>query len=229
MSAGPRVFTIPAGAPFLATFAKAALDGAVLPGLARGRGPLGLASATIYVPTRRAAAGLRDALVDALGGAALLPRIAALGALDGVETGLLLDGREELAAAAGLAPAIGELPRRLALARLVQAFAERLARTLGGPAESPVGTGGAQAMRLAAELAGLVDEMTIEGVDWSRLEDLRPDGLDEFWRITAAFAAIAAKAWPDALAEAGMSDAAARRNALIDAETARLAAGADPV
>ena len=50
----PRVFTIAPGAPFLATFAQALLDGEVIEGLSGASGPLALAKAKIYVPTRRA-------------------------------------------------------------------------------------------------------------------------------------------------------------------------------
>src|ERR1700733_14724156 len=47
----PRVFTIPASAPFLPTLIEALTDGKLdLPPL---RDPLALASATLYLPTRR--------------------------------------------------------------------------------------------------------------------------------------------------------------------------------
>ncbi len=54
----PRVFTIAPGAPFLATFAESFLDGKIIPGLGRDSGPLALAKAKIYVPTRRAGRAL---------------------------------------------------------------------------------------------------------------------------------------------------------------------------
>ena len=85
--------------------------------------PLTLPLATIYLPTRRAARALREAfLAEAKGEALLLPRIRALGDPDeeaaiifGAEDGLDGDG------ATGAA-AIGALPRRLALMRLVLAL-----------------------------------------------------------------------------------------------------------
>ena len=77
----PRVFTIPASAPFLPTLIEAltaASSASRLPAI-RWRLP----SATIYLPTRRACRLLRDAFLDALeGDAAILPRIVAIGDID---------------------------------------------------------------------------------------------------------------------------------------------------
>jgi inactivated superfamily I helicase len=71
----PRVFTISATTPFLPTLAQALLDGVLIPGFAPRNDPLLLASATVYLPTRRATRAFGDALLNALGvNAALLPR-----------------------------------------------------------------------------------------------------------------------------------------------------------
>src|SRR5438309_741229 len=48
----PRVFTIPASAPFLPTLIEALLDGRLVPGFGTTGDPLALADATIYLPTR---------------------------------------------------------------------------------------------------------------------------------------------------------------------------------
>mgnify|MGYP003492565339 FL=1 len=56
----PNIFTIAPGAPFLPTLAKSLMDGTLVPGFKAGGDPLTLASATIYVPTRRAARALRS-------------------------------------------------------------------------------------------------------------------------------------------------------------------------
>ena len=79
-SSRPRLYTIPPSAPFLTGLARAVLDG-VLP-VAGGAKPdkLTLPQTTIYLPTRRAVRGLRDAFLSASGGEALLlPRIRTLG------------------------------------------------------------------------------------------------------------------------------------------------------
>src|SRR4051794_41815179 len=51
--ANPRVFTIPASAPFVPTLIRALIDGTLVPGFPAGHDPLALAGATLYLPTRR--------------------------------------------------------------------------------------------------------------------------------------------------------------------------------
>ena len=97
----PRVFTIPAGAPFLPTFSRALVDGELIEGFPGSGGPLALAGATIYVPTQRAAAALAEALLAASGGeSVLLPRIAPLGAFEPEEAAMFFDPAERRRAAA---------------------------------------------------------------------------------------------------------------------------------
>jgi len=50
----PRVFTIPASVPFLPTLLRALRDGRLVPGFPTTADPLELATATLYLPTRRA-------------------------------------------------------------------------------------------------------------------------------------------------------------------------------
>jgi ATP-dependent helicase/nuclease subunit B len=64
----PRVFTIPASAPFLPTLIEALLGGKL--GVAADRDPLALASATLYLPTRRACRLARDAFLGVMKGEA---------------------------------------------------------------------------------------------------------------------------------------------------------------
>ena len=45
--ASPRVFTIPASAPFIPTLIRALLDGKLVPGFPAARDPLALAEATL--------------------------------------------------------------------------------------------------------------------------------------------------------------------------------------
>ena len=70
-----NIFTIAPGAPFLKTFVAALLEGRVIEGYSASLGPLALAEATIYVPTRRAARALADGFFHAINRpAVLLPR-----------------------------------------------------------------------------------------------------------------------------------------------------------
>ena len=77
----PRVFTIPASAPFLPTLIEALIGGKL--GFAAARDPLALAAATLYLPTRRACRLARDMFLDVSGlEAAILPRIVPIGDVD---------------------------------------------------------------------------------------------------------------------------------------------------
>src|SRR6478609_9252974 len=77
----PAVFTIAPSAPFAESLAQGLI--------ARlGGDALALSSATIYLPTRRAARTFGDAFARVLGGAALLPQFRPLG--DSEEDELLL-------------------------------------------------------------------------------------------------------------------------------------------
>ena len=83
MATTPRVLTIPASAPFLRTLIAALMDGRLVPGFPAKDDPLALASATLYLPTRRACRLARDLFLEVTGGeAAILPRIVPIGDVD---------------------------------------------------------------------------------------------------------------------------------------------------
>ncbi len=78
----PRVFTIPASAPFLSTLIGALKGGTLVPGFPDAD-PLSIARATLFLPTRRACALAREEFLKRLdGSAAVLPRIVPLGDID---------------------------------------------------------------------------------------------------------------------------------------------------
>lgn len=228
-----RLYTLPPGAPFLPSLADALLSGRLIPGFP-GADPLALADATIYVPTRRSAAEFGRALVAASGGRSLvLPRIAPLGAFepDSARERLAFDPR-----AVNL-EAVGELTRRMALARLVGAWGEALkgairrvdsdGRLAQDPNEAPlVANTPAQAFALAGDLAALIDDMIIEGVAWSELDRLVAEPYDPYWRITLDFLKIAIHAWPAWLDEHALTDRAAQAADAVDREIASLESGA---
>ncbi len=248
---GPRarnanVWTVPPGAPFLPTLARALLDGTLVEGFsAAAAGPLGLATATIFVPTRRAARALAATVAEVAGGpAVLLPRILPLGQLELAETGLAFDepgGADPFAA--DLPPAVGEVARRMILTRMILAWAAAVrhaivavgpdgTRELDSREDLLVARSAADAWALAGDLATLGDELALEGVAWSAVAPLGTDTFDRYWRITLDFLDIAVTRWPLILADRGEVDRAARQIALADAEVARLAgrdASAGPV
>jgi ATP-dependent helicase/nuclease subunit B len=230
----PRVYTVPPGQPFLECLARAILAGDLpQPG---GRAPdrLDIPDYTLMLPTRRAVRALQEAFLEAAGGrATLLPRILAIS-----------EGQEELsliASGAGsgplgegigdIAPAMGEMQRRLTLMRLVMRWSEatrsavdEAAAFLSDRAASPGGDTPAQAAQLAAELARFMDMVENEAACLDGLETLVPDQMSEHWRQTLDFLRIVTEHWPQILTEQGLSSSASRRNALILAEARRLAA-----
>jgi ATP-dependent helicase/nuclease subunit B len=224
----PRVCTIPASAPFLRTLIAALVDGRLVPDFAPGRDPLALGSATLYLPTRRAARLAHEVFLDVLGtDAAILPRIAAIGDVDEDEIAFAEAATNDFdGAALDLPEALGGLERRLLLAELVLKWAAAIAPTEKGHAPL-VANNPAAALRLADDLARLMDDMTMRQVSFERLDGLVPDNLDDYWQLTLRFLKIAREEWPQILAEREAIEPAARRDLLIAAEAARLQAKND--
>src|SRR3954449_11520994 len=215
-----RVFSVPLSVPLLRTVIAALVDGRLVDGFEARNNPLNLATATLYLPTRRAGRLAREIFLDELKtDAAILPRIVALGDIDEDELAFA-EGSEQFSGATPLdiPPRLGEFERRLTLAQLVAAWAK-------GPVLSPLVVGGpASTLALASDLARLIDDMVTRGVDWSALDGLVPDMLDRYWQHSLEFLRIARIAWPGHLAEINRIEPAARRDLLIDAEAKRLTA-----
>lgn len=196
----PRVYTLPAGVPFLDRLAQ---------GIWRDvdSDKLMLARATVLLPNRRACRNLRDAFLRLTDGAPLLlPRLQPIGDVDDDE--LILTADE---GSFDLPPAITPLERQLLLASLIMKRPD----TGGDPAV---------AVKLAEALANLLDSTQIEDVALDRLDDLVPAELAHHWQITVEFLKIVREAWPNILAERGQMDPVARRVQLIRALAQRWAA-----
>ena len=213
-----RVFSVPLSAPLLRTVIAALVDGGLVAGFESRAHPENLAQATLYLPTRRAGRMAREIFLDELNtDAVLLPRIVALGDIDEDELAFAEDS-EQYGGAAPLEipPNLGELDRRLTLAKLVAAWAR-------SPVSAPLVVGGpASTLALAGDLARLMDDMVTRGVGWDALDGLVPDQLDRYWQHSLQFLQIARKAWPAHLAEIQKIEPAERRDLLIEAEAARL-------
>ena len=217
----PHVFTIPASAPFLPTLLHAFVNGSLV-GLPGREDPLGLAAATIYLPTRRACRLARDLFLKVLDqDAAILPRIVALGDIDEDELAFA-DAAIGDEAALELSPALGGLERRLLLARLVLQWAQS-AQLHGVDGVPLVAASPAEALALADQLARLIDDMTVRQVPWDQLEQLVPERFDVYWQLSLRFLTIARTAWPAILSDRGAIEATARRDLLIAAESRRVA------
>src|ERR687891_1044272 len=181
------VATIPPTLPFVDALAAGLLAEA-------GDDRPALAHTLVLLPTRRACRSLREAFVRQTDGRALLlPRIQPIGEVEADE--LLLAGAIDLA----LPPAISSLRRQLLLTRLLSAVTTRQEH----------------ALRLAGELALLLDELQTERVSLERLDTLVPDELAEHWQASRAGLGVIAGTWPALLAEEGALDPAERRHRLL--------------
>ena len=207
-----RVFTIPAGVPFVDALARGLL--------ARwGDDPLALARVTLLLPTRRACRSLREAFLEVGGGRALLlPSLKPLGDLDSDEG---LTGADD----AVLPPAMSGLRRQLLLARLI------MQKERGDLETGTAGETEDQAARLAAELARLLDQVETEGLSFDGLAALAPEAYADHWQEILRFLSIVTQHWPAIQAEAGALGPAERRRLLLERQAAawRQAPPADPV
>lgn len=198
----PPLYTIAPGIAFVDALAAGML-------MRAGTEPEALACATVLLPTRRACRALAEAFLRRSGGRPLLlPRLAPLGDIDEDEIALAGDEGDGIGEGAlDLSPAIGGLRRILLLARLV----------LREPTRHP---NPEQAVRLAGELARLIDHVRTERLDFAKLRELAPERFAEHWQKTLAFLRIVVETWPKVLAEENALDPSERRNRLLAAQAA---------
>jgi ATP-dependent helicase/nuclease subunit B len=226
MSAGrsrPRVFNIPAGAPFLSTLADAILSGRLVELPADD--PLALADLTILLPTRRAVRAMREVFVTKVGGkAAILPIIRTIGDVD-EEDHLLAVSAEASADLIVLPEAISRLSRHLYLTQLTLAWGKTVRREklkIGASEPLLIPASAADAARLARDLAGLMDDLATAGISFDKLRALAGDDATGYFRITLDSLQIVSEHWPQILAAQNRVDPASRRDHLIRAEASRL-------
>jgi ATP-dependent helicase/nuclease subunit B len=190
MSDRPAVYTIPAHRAFADSLAAGLIQ-------RFGKEPLALAEGRILLPNNRAVRAVTDAFVRASGGGLLLPRLIPIGDPELDERiGGALDPIDE-----PLPPAIDPLVRLLALADILRTS----------------GTGAAEALRLARDLARTLDALHIEEVDPQRLTDVAMDSpeLAVHWQVSLDRLRAIVDLWPRRLAELGRIDLADRRNRLL--------------
>ncbi len=194
---GPKVLSIAPNVSFVDALARGVMS-------RFGERPETLSQVTLLLPTRRACRTLRDAFLRLSDGQAmLLPRMQPLGDLD--EDELSLTGWKEIGGLNAVKPAISPLRRQLLLTRLILSF------------EGDKTTAD-QAAQLAAELAGLLDQVHTEGLAFHELKSLVPEDYAAHWNITLEFLKILTENWPVILESEGALDPADRRNRLLDAQ-----------
>jgi ATP-dependent helicase/nuclease subunit B len=218
--------SIPPGAAFLQVLADSLVTDAFGFGLPDpAADPLALAGVTVYLPTRRAARVLRSEIADRLAtGSAILPVIRALGETDD-DTGYF---EEATPVALELDPPVGTVDAVLSLAELVIAWKAKLPEVIaahldGAPMMAPASP--ADAVWLARALFDLVQAVEAEEADFDKLDAAIEADLQEWWKITAEFLKVARAFWPALLTERSQSSPAGHHNALIDAESRRIAEG----
>ncbi len=153
--------------------------------------PLELAAVTFLLPSRRACQTLREAFVRAKGlEPTLLPQMLPIGSFE--EGELLLSGIDALS---NLGKPISKLERQLLFVRLILSKSSALG-------EVPA----AQAVFLAEELAGLIDEVHLNNLSFENLKNLVPEEYATHWQETLRFLEIITKFYPAILKEQGQVD-----------------------
>lgn len=219
----PHLFSIASGIPFMKTFVEALLSGELIEGYHSSGDPLiALADTIIYVPTRRAARALRSTLVElSPKQSSLLPTIRGLGDTDSDAVFFQQAGSEALT----FNPPIGDIERLLLLTRLIRPWREKLpdhVRAMFGTEDVMVPTNTADAIWLSQDLAALMDEVETEEADWSKLHEIAPEMVAEWWQVTLDFLDIITTNWPEILNQKNMENPAAWRYKCIRAEAERL-------
>lgn len=194
---GPAVFSIP---PHRA-FADALVEGLITQ---HGRDRLALAQGVILVPNNRGAVAIQDAFVRRSEKGLLLPRLVPIGDPDlGENVGSALDPID----AEPIPPAVDSLQRQLILARKLQIWL---------PVEKMGRLDGAQAMRLAAELGRVIDQLLVEQKRPADLHSVNVGDLSEYWAESLKLLAVIIEDWPKELQRLGCIDMADRRNRQLE-------------
>lgn len=165
-----------------------------------------IARLRVLLPNRRACRTLREAFLRQSGGKPmLLPRIHPIGDWETEDLPPDLLSAEIMQS---IPPAMDKNRRLLLLTRLVMEFESRRERQPQA----------AQAIRLAAQLASFLDEITRENIDIFSLARLVPiTELAAHWQQTVDFLTILSQHWPRLLQEEGVIDPIERRNRVLKA------------
>ncbi|KKC37875.1 hypothetical protein WH87_09375 [Devosia epidermidihirudinis] len=201
------LYTIAPHAKFIAVLADKIIDGTLLGGWSQDN-PFWLSDVTVVLPTRRAKLALADEF--ARKGHSLLPDIRTFGGETEDEEPFLppFDAETPL-------PAASALERRLALAQLVDKWANSDA---GRQAFSTPPTAG-EILAMAESLGQLIDDLHTEERSADEIAAIVPEietNLSAYWQQTLTFLDIALRYWPLRLGAKGHADVAALRGQRLD-------------
>lgn len=187
----PAVFTIPAHRSFADALAVGLIQ-------RFGTDRLGLARGRVLLPNNRAVRTVTEAFVRASGTGLLLPRLIPIG---DPELDDRIGGALDPLGGEPIPPAIDPLERLLLLAELVRG-------------ES---TSGAEALRLARELARTLDALIVERIDPRQLTEAAADApeLAQHWQVSLERLRAIVEQWPRRVRQLGRLDLAERRNLLL--------------
>ncbi len=195
-SAQHKIYNIKAGQPFSKNLAQYLLR------ITKGKSE-DLARYRILLPTRRACRILRETFLNINdGNSILLPVMSPIGDVDEQDLSLMMFGNSD--EFLDIPSAIAPLKRQLLLAKLIRSIAE-------------FAQGADHALALAAALAKFIDQVVVEGLEFSDLHKIVPEEFAAHWQITLDFLKIISENWPLILAEQGLIDVAQRRNLLLHA------------
>ncbi len=190
----PSIYSIPACRDFADSLAEGIID-------QFGSSTMGLAQGIVLVPSNRGAIAIQDAFVRRSEKGLLLPRLVPIGDPDlGEHIGAALDSIDS----EPIPPAVDPLERQLILARLLQ----QKGKTGAGQ--------GAQAMRLAADLGRVLDQLAVERVSPARLREIDHGTLSDHWQASLDLLEVILDAWPRELERLGKTDLSERRNQQLD-------------
>lgn len=157
----------------------------------------------LLLPTRRACRIMRETFLALNeGGALLLPQMSPLGDVDEEALSLMMFGKGE--GFLEIPGAISPLRRQLLLAKLICAMPD-------------YAQGMEHALNLARALAHFIDQVVVEGLDFSDLHKIVPEEFSAHWQITLEFLRIISETWPKILEENMVVDAAQHRNMMLHA------------
>jgi ATP-dependent helicase/nuclease subunit B len=193
----PQLYTVPFGTDLCDATAALVLDKC-------NNDPLLVSTVTLLLPNNRAIKAMTEAFVRRAKPGLLVPRLAAIGDLALDEAlGPLLD---PLAGDEAVLPAISPAARTMLLADLV--IKHR-------PKSQPVSP--AEALRLARNLADMIDELEIEEVGLERFSDMKVEAdLAGHWQNSYGQLLAILPAYRDALMARSLLGPSERRNILLD-------------